>query len=205
MEMDLDLRNYDDADAAEQGDRIPAGYYLAEVADHFEDTKSEYPGSYKYQLVLDDSAGKVLAGRKLFFGYSDPSNIDDEKKKSNAMTRCRMLASRLNLIAADGYGKQARVNFDNAVGQKVVIRVVRKPDKKDPTKVWSEVDYDGVYPLDHPDIPDADRKRLNLPPARPKGAKGSPSTASGVTVANAGNGTPANNGGAPRPDRFASL
>lgn len=165
--IEIDLTGIGNPDEAE-ANRIPPGYYLAEVTDHFEDQKSDYAGSYRFEITLKGAT--FFAGRKLNYNYSDPGQISDPKKADGAKARVRMLASRLGLVKADDFGRAVPINFDDAIGAQLVVQVEARPSKDDLAKVYANIAYAGLFPLDHPDIPAEVRTAIGLPPAREKSA-----------------------------------
>ena len=206
MVLDLDLTKFDNQDDLEQGDKVPPGWYPARLTDHYEDQKNE--GLYVFEYTLADACG-AFGGKKMFQRINDPRSTDDPKKAATYMNRARALASRLGLVSTDALGRQTQAEFDQAIDSDVVVKIVNRPDRDDPNKVWNEIDYLGVYPPNHPDVPDDERKRWGLPAARPKTGAGAKAAAkpdnatvpSGTAAAT----TPSANGSAAKKDRFAGL
>src|SRR5262249_59305060 len=120
---------------------------------------------------------KVLEGKyrgaKIFDRINDPTLATKDNAADMILRRVKLLGSRLGLLKADACGHQKELDFEDAIGQKVVVHVERRKyqDAQGNDKEITSVKFDGIYPLDHEKIPEVVRKELQLPPARKKEGK----------------------------------
>lgn len=184
MAFEVDLTGVTDLDAVDNGGKVPVGWYRATLDEYYEDTKNE--GRHVFEITVSDGA---FDGKHLYFSFFDGSGAQDEKGRKMAADRIAALASRLNLLTP---GQVNSVEFTAAAGKEIVINVVE--NKK---SGFTEIAYLGIFPPDHHSIPETERKRLNLPPAKPKEA---------TTTAAPTNAAPAMAGaGAGKVDDFSDL
>jgi hypothetical protein len=203
LNLELDLTETKTREQAEAGDQVPVGWYLADLDDCNEDSSNN--GQFVFEFV---ARGGLYDGKKLFYRFMDPREIEDEKKKRTATNRVQMLASRLGLIREDQFGQPGvTIDFDKAIGRRVVVHVKEQVfDQRDESgnktgdkRHFTGIDYSGVYPVDHPKIPKEVRESLKLGPAR---AEDKATTAGNGSS----NGTPPSPTAAPQTaDAFADL
>lgn len=164
----------DNADTVEAGDRLPPDWYRAVLDDCFEDTKNENQTAFRWKVK-----GGAFDGRVQFDHLGNPDFLNDDKAVTAVTRRAKILGSRMGLIQPDAYGKEMDFDFADAISNEYVIQVVERKyqDKKTgEPKTINNVDFAGVYPLDHEKIPEDVRRKLQLPPARvkPGAAKDTP-------------------------------
>lgn len=173
LTFELDLSGYTDRDQIEAGDSVPVGWYRTSLDEHYEDANKEGQFVFVFKAL-----GGLYDGKKLFYRLQHPGYIDDQKKAQYARSRIGMLASRLGLIGDDDLGKSNMgVDFDKAIGQEVVVRVVEQKGREEGARAFIGIGYADVYPPDHPKIPKDVRALLQLPPARESAGKGTTKTA----------------------------
>lgn len=151
----------DSPEGVDTGGRVPAGWYRAFVHDVVDDVKSG-----KTMIAFRITAGSQKDAT-VYERLSDPDLVESEKGKRVSLTRIKLFASRLGLIKADAFGRQADGDFVDAIGTECVIQVVHRPYPDKTTgapQVSVELDFAGIYPLDHAKIPADVRKALGLPP-----------------------------------------
>lgn len=184
FEFEIPVDGEIDERALENRGKLPTGYYRAECADCYPDQKDNSGVKVLYKIT----AGP-FTGRELTDTVWDPEQSETEEKRKSATQRMLLVFKRLGCREE----KTNKVNLRLAIGKQVVLHLkkpqeaycqtcdVFKPKgdraKKCPTcggaYKWLEnedgfanVDFDGVYPLDHPLIPADVREKLQLGPAR---------------------------------------
>ncbi len=93
-----------------------------------------------------------------------PESIADASKAATAGKRLLAFASRLGVW--DGVTEDPDVDWDECIGNEVVIQTERNEykDKEGLLKVTYRLTYIGVYPIDHEKIPADQRAGLGLLP-----------------------------------------
>lgn len=189
MAWDLDFTGKTVDEVDKSGGEPPNGYYrakLAEVKSNPEDGSEEFV----FKISRGPHSNRIVRG-KLW----NPRFAEDEEKKNSAMRKASIWAVRLGLVKKGDEGKLASVEFSSAVGWEGVIKKSSYVSKSN-GREYHEVDYAGVYPLDHHDLDGPTRASLDLPllPGQsatdPKAGKQSKSH-SEKTVPGAASGSPA--------------
>ncbi len=171
--------------------RIPDGWYRAILAASEDDLES---GAKKLQFKVSQG---LHAGKKITQTLWHPRFAPDEEKAKSAMQKARIFAVRMGLVPREAKGAFT-MNFDAALNKEFVVKV--KTFKSEKTgKEFAELEYSGVFPFDHRDIPADVRVALGLSPL----AGAAPATATthaahaavttstpGVTVTPMAGGTP---------------
>jgi hypothetical protein len=155
----------------DRGRNADPGWYRAVLEDVYDDSKSG-------KTVLEGSvtAPASWKGQKLFDRVSDPSAATSDNAAAMMLRRIKLLAKRLGLIRPEHENHQIDLDFMDAIGGELVVEYVhrRYRDEGGNWQTSAEVAFDGVYPLDHPKIPENARKALELPPARAEAGVASP-------------------------------
>jgi len=183
FEIPIAPEEIDEKDLENRG-RMPSGYYKAECTDCYPDQKDGKGVKVVYKIT----AG-VFEGREITDTVYDPENSEDDDKRKSALQRMLIIFKRLG-CRNDSSNK---VNLRAAIGKQVVLHMSKKREaycracdyvkpkgdksRKCPTCggdfTWAEVEesycnieFDGVYPFDHPKIPANVRESLKLGPPR---------------------------------------
>jgi hypothetical protein len=153
----------DKVENLDRGRNADPGWYRAVLEDAYDDAKSG-------RTVLEWSvmAPGTWKGQKLFDRVSDPSTASSDSAAAITLRRIKLLGKRLGLIRPEHENHQIDLDFLDAIGGEFVVEYVhrRYQDEGGNWQTSAEVAFDGVYPLDHPKIPENVRKALELPPAR---------------------------------------
>jgi len=184
FDLPIDPSEIDEA-ALENKGRLPSGYYQAEVMDCYPDQKDQTGIKVIYKITAGPFAGREVPDT--IWNYE---NSDTDDKKKHALNRMLLVLKRLG--ARDP--QSTHINLRLAIGKHVVIQLGRKKEpfcescrevvtraegdrsRTCPTcggklkwvekdDEYANVQYEGVYPLDHPKIPDEVRVALDLPAA----------------------------------------
>lgn len=174
-----------DEQGLESRGKMPSGYYRAECTDCFPDDKDHTGVKVVYKIT----AGP-FASREITDTVWDPNNSDSDEKRKSALQRMLLVFKRLGCRDENSN----KVNLRAAVGRQVVLHLVKQKEawcqtcettkvkgdksRKCPTcggaykwvdieDSFCNVEFDGVYPFDHPKIPAEVREALQLGPARP--------------------------------------
>lgn len=168
----LDFSTNRNRDEIDNGGRAPDGFYKANLAE-VEDDQEDGAKLFKFKVSEGPYAGVVHTER-----ISNPMMADTPAKAATIIKRAKLFASRLGLVSDSDLGRVSEINFDRAAGVPVVIHLkTNKFTGKDGSqKEFQNLAFDGVYPFDHPDVPQPVRMSLGLPAARARtgaaGAKG---------------------------------
>ena len=94
-----------------------------------------------------------------------PSMVMRQEDMKKAVDKWWLLVTRLGLASKSDKGKSLDFTPDQFVGIERVIEVVRTRSKKNPNdaRLFSNINFDGYYAFDRPEIPVPDRIRLGLP------------------------------------------
>lgn len=166
LEMALDFERTAEEVEAGGGVNQP-GWYKATV--ETVEASGRFEGALLFRFLVTSGTYK---GAKLTETLYDPSFAEDVDKADKMKQRLHLFASRLGLW--DGQAGRQTVRWPDAVGREVVLEVTGQSWKDATTGEQRSkvgISYGGIYPPDHPKIPETQRKALSLPPARPKDAK----------------------------------
>lgn len=166
LELEIDFGGT--IDELERGGKCTApGWYSAVVED------VARKNDEKIDLVFQVAAGP-WKGSCVWESLYLPGYSNDPKKEKNGLKKLGMAAQRLGLW--DGQSRPMRANWVEAIGKPVVIEVARRSytDASGADKEIVGLTFAGIYPPDHPKIPDEVRKRLGLPPARAEKGEDAP-------------------------------
>lgn len=141
----------------------PDGYYRAKLTEAMPD--DDHRLEFKFTICHGLQAGRKVSGK-----LNNPGLADTPEHRESALKKARVWAVRLGLVPKEAEGKVASVNWSLAYGREVVVKVSSKTYKKKKdgvetgeTGTWQEIDYAGVYPLDHADLNGPTRTELGLP------------------------------------------
>jgi peptidyl-tRNA hydrolase len=157
----LDSLSFDfSGDEAESGGGVPGGWYSTVIEDFRDSERVE--NAKELVLVVQSGAFK---GSKIVETIFDPDNADTPEKAAQATKKIALWARRMG--AWDGVPGSA-VNWESAIGNKVVVQIETRSwkSKTGEQKEFTGITYAGIFPLDHPKIPEAIRTSLKLGPAR---------------------------------------
>lgn len=170
LEWDLDLEGWDEEDLEKGGMLKQPGWYQAVVTDISEDSKTAGVVVFTFEVTHGPHKGS-----KVFDRLWPPDLAEDADKAEKSRRRAGLYASRLGLLEGRA-GEARKIDWEEALDREVVLQVEVNRYKDKETDQWVtngvKLDYAGVYPPDHPKIPDDIRKALGLPKARNKGAEG---------------------------------
>ncbi len=157
MAWKIDLTN----DTEETLDQIRAqpGWYRAVIESAGEEPKMNN-AIIEYKITAP-----TFIGARIKDTVFNPLNSQTEDKAAVCARRAKAVMKRLGLIQKDALGRETEIAWEAATGKEVVIHVV---DEKYETKNGAEgsragLGFLGMFPLDHPEIPVAERVRLGLP------------------------------------------
>ncbi len=138
------------------------GWYVAQVEDVAPSEHIEGALVFKFKVAKGPHKGSVIS-ETLF----DPDQAEDTEKAERMKNRVQAFASRLALWS--GETGRSTVRWLDAIGKTVVIEVTSQTWKdklSGEAKSKVGMSFLGIFPPDHPKIPDQHRKALGLPPAR---------------------------------------
>jgi hypothetical protein len=162
----------------------PDGYYVTKLAAVASDP--EY-GRLNFEFKISNG---IHAGRKLKGSLGNPRLADNPEKSQE---RARAWAVRLGLLSKADENKTVATDYAKAIGRDVVVKVHTKPGTKG--GMFQEVEYCGLWPLDHPDLDGPTRHALGLPLLPGQSAEAAPKGRGGKkaepTVPGAASGAPA--------------
>lgn len=173
----------------DSGGRLQEGWYrakLTEVKDNQQDGSAD--------LVFTVTVGQ-FAGQSIDKKVWNPrfSNTPENAKK--AAIEAGTTLYRLGLCTKEEIkaGKQIQRPFSDAIGREYVVqaknRAYKGKDGSDQTATEVCRFPPGIYPLDHPSIPEAVRTALNLGPARQRDADDPPAPNAAPATASASGAT----------------
>jgi hypothetical protein len=172
--VDLDIASPDELDKCDQSTRLEPGWYRAIVNEVYEDHEQTGKFVLKFKLTKPTR----FAGRDVMEWLEHPSLGTDEKGAETRKKRFLGWLKRLGLITAEMIASgNIAPNLEDALGREVVLFLIHKAKrvewinpangkkewKDDPDHPgYSNVDFMGVFPLDHYEIPDDLRGTANL-------------------------------------------
>lgn len=170
--IDLDC-SPEDFQTCDQSSQLEPGFYRAIVNEVYEDHAE--PGCYvfKFKITHGPRRNQILTD-----WLRHPNLAQDTDKAKTMHKRFLGWLKRLGLITAE-MAAAGKINceIESSLGTEVVLKMVVKDQKEkvvDPygKESWQKtgqrftnIDYMGVYPLTHYEIPDEMRAELELPPA----------------------------------------
>jgi hypothetical protein len=180
---------------AEEIDKLaskpPDGYYVA-IFSKLEDDTETLAQKFEFKIDSGLHVGVILRGK-----LNNPAMADDPKKAEGMVKKALIWAARLGIIDKGAKG-DVTVNFAAALGKKYVVKVKSSTfTRSDGTTSdpYQEIDYAGIYPLDHADIDGPTRVELGLPLLPGQSAtpavKGKGRAAAAAVVPGAASGAPA--------------
>lgn len=187
MAWDLDFSGETLDQVDKSGGHPPDDYYKVTLA---ETTENQKDGSQEFVFKITDGPHK---GRNVKGKLWNPRFADDAEKGENAKRKAKLWGVRLGLVPKEAEGKTAAIDWHKAVGWSGVVKQNTRIDKATGVKGnFPEVDYAGIYPLDHHDLDGPTRTRLGLTllpgqsattaPASARGKKGDEGTTTAPAV-----------------------
>ena len=149
-------------DTAESMDatRVGPGWHLATLIACVEDQNT---GKMEFSWRMDSPP---FRGLYLDESYNNPALCSgSEKEMRGQQQRLNIFLARTGLAKKSDAGKVIKCDPSSAVGVSAVLQVVRDSytDREGRQRCHNKIAYAGIYPLDHPEIPPAERVRLGLP------------------------------------------
>jgi hypothetical protein len=193
---ELDLGD-DTPETLEHGGHVSPGWKHVKVEDVYDDPKNQ--GTLV--LLLRVLTGKAK-GAAHYERLWSPTNAADEQKAQSARNRRKLFAKRLGLIGDGDAGKNVSVDWADAIGREALVKIKRdlkKGANGEPDKEFTNVEFAGVYRVDHPDVPPEALREAGLPP---RGGPNAPAGAAGGTPTGP---TPAPAGGNGRANKERDL
>lgn len=136
----------------------PDGFYLATLS-KVEDDSETLAKKFEFKIEGGLHAGVILRGR-----LNNPSMADPDKAEG-MIKKALIWGARLGLIPK-GETKIVSIDFNRAVGGRFVVKAKTSSYKRQDgtmSDTYQEIDYAGIYPLDHADIDGPTRVSLGLP------------------------------------------
>lgn len=160
------------------------GWYRAIVKDTSLDDDSGAQ-VMKYQITKGASTD-AFNGAVVTDKIQDPTLSETDEKREWTTRRAKGLVKRLGLVGTAAIGQVVEPNFLDCIGKEFVLHLKERKykDKDGNEKSAVNIDFLGVFPLDHGEIPEAVRVSLGLP----HGAKKAGFGAAGTSPAKSGNG-----------------
>lgn len=155
---DLNFAGQTIDDVDKSGGNPPDGFYRVNVT---EVTNSAEDGSmhFKFKISQGPQAGRHVKGK-----LSNPRFAETVEKAKTIADRAKIWAVRMGLVPKEAEGKTANVDYLKAIGKELVVKLKTRVFDGDKGKVeFQEVEYAGVYPLDHHDLDGPTRTALSLP------------------------------------------
>ncbi len=157
---ELDLTD-DTADSLESGGQIRPGWHHAKVEDAYDDPKNQ--GTL---VLLFRVLGGKCSGAAHYERLWGADNAKDAKSATTAKNRRKLFLKRLGVIGDGDAGKQVSVDWADAIGRECLIKIKRDTKKQDDgeTKEYINLDFAGIYRLNHPEVPAEAWKESGLQP-----------------------------------------
>lgn len=154
MKVDLTQDRPEDLDAM----RVPAGYYLVTCTAHEKGHEHEEI-IWKFRV---DSA--LFKGQTLESRLGNPEMAMSDEDAKGQWKRLKIWFKRLGLVSDADAGKNVEVNPAGCVGKQFVLQMADNffVGKKGDQVNIPRPGYAGIYGLDHPEVPPAERVRLGL-------------------------------------------
>ena len=134
------------------------GWYKATVIDSLPDEDADAQ-IVRYRVTAPTFIGSVIDD-KIF----NPEGSKDDAAGEISLRRLKLMLKRLGLIGDSDYGKQVEIDWLKAKGRDVVLHLTEREGKGEMAgKKFVNIDFGGVFPLDHDKIPVAERQRMGLP------------------------------------------
>jgi hypothetical protein len=163
MEIDLDLGGMSGDDAEAGGFLDVPGWYKA-VVENVGEKEDKTSVIFKFKVVEGPYRNSVVTEY-----LNLPEWAPSESARETGTKRLGGWFRRLGIWDGTPMKGKARYNLDAAIGQEVMIHLKRRTytDKKTgKEKETVNIDFMGVYPLDHEKIPQDVRDKFHLPAAR---------------------------------------
>lgn len=137
-----------DPDAVDGGNVSRPGWYKAVVLDVGDDPKRDGVTLWTFKVLEGPFKGGLIYDR-----LYDPIMAEDTAKAEISTKRLAVYARRLGLW--DGEQKKPRINWADALEQEVVLHLTSRKykDRDGVEKETTNVEFAGIYPPDHPQIP----------------------------------------------------
>jgi hypothetical protein len=136
---------------------IPAGYHRARLESQDDDLET---GAKRLTFKLSHG---LHTGKRLTERVNNPDFVDGDESKMWAAKRAKIFVTRMGAIPRDATGI-VEPDWARCVGQEYVIKVKhREYQGKSGTATAVEVDFGGIFDLNHKDIPVEARVDLGLP------------------------------------------
>jgi hypothetical protein len=177
MAVKLNLSGKTKVEDLDRPSHVEAGWYRAKLVDVTDNDKST-GDILKFEIVggrFDGVQTDIMIIYPQYAGDEAPSEKERDRKEKMAEQRLMALAARMGLISNDMLGSgEAEIDFNEALEREYVIECAsREYTKKDGTKGSStNITYMGIFPANHPDIPEQVRKDLKLPAAEVRANSG---------------------------------
>ena len=170
---DMDLGEYNPAAVEkdmETGGKLPPGKYhvtLSSVGELTATQKGVMQVPLKFTVLAGPEKGRTITENLNAFR---PNAHDDRDKKSN--NRYLLFASRLGELSTAG-GKYSRLkpNLAACVGAEVVVEIVHQPKKDQPTIVYANISFGGIYSVTDPKLKGVPMATVGDKPPPPAPAK----------------------------------
>lgn len=157
-------------ESVEREGKLESDWYVMAIDDAYLDAKSSEQ-VFEFTIKRGIVTKNRYAGDKHFERLKNPDLVVEQAQNVNRKKNY-CWASRLGVIPAAAYGQEAEVEWEQAIGKEVVLKIKRREwDKDGKSGVKSECEFD-IFPPDHEKIPADVRTALGLPPSR-KAAAGS--------------------------------
>lgn len=155
---DLNFAGQTIDDVDKSGGNPPDGYYRVK-ADKVEHDPEDGSMKFSFKITHGVQSGRIVRGK-----LSNPRFAETPEKAKTIADRAKIWAVRMGLVPKDAEGKTANVDFTQAIGRDLVVKVKTRTFDGNKGKVeFQEVEYAGVYPLDHHDLDGPTRTALELP------------------------------------------
>ena len=162
VKEEMDLSEWTKPEDVEQ-DGLPPGWYQAMVMDVSIDEKSKGAVVLKFEVTAGPLKGRAIT-EKLW----NPKHANTSEAAEMSKRRRALFVKRLGLVAESDFGKPGvSVEWDNAIGKTFAIEVKERKytDKDGNSKVSRNIDFAGVYPLEHEKVPEHLRHGVDSNPA----------------------------------------
>ncbi len=153
-ELDFTGETVDSVDKS--GGHPPDDYYRVKLVEL-------PPQTEKWQDFIFQITSGLHTGRKVKGRLFDPRFSDTPERADGAKRKAKLWAGRLGLMKKEHEGKNVPIDWNAAIGWTGVV-LQATPKDKDTGKPgkYPEVDYAGIFPIEHVDLDGPTRTRLGL-------------------------------------------